>query len=231
MSGRTLAADGGSIDLSAANVSYVVVVAAIALVALGFAVALRKSVLAAPQGTEKMQGIAAAVQEGATAFLTRPVPHAGLVRRPRADPAEPAAGRHRRHPFRPLPVLRDRSAVLLGHRLPGHGSGHPSQPAGRRCRPRAQRRGERRQDRLPHRRRRRLHDRGPRPARSRNGRGHLPGRRPTVLEGFGFGAALLAMFIRVGGGIAPRRPTSAPTLSARSNRAFRGRPAQRRNDR
>jgi K(+)-stimulated pyrophosphate-energized sodium pump len=32
-------------------------------------------------------------------------------------------------------------------------------------------------------------------------RAPLPGRRPTVLEGFGFGAALLAMFMRVGGGI------------------------------
>jgi K(+)-stimulated pyrophosphate-energized sodium pump len=71
MSGRTLAADSGSIDLSGANLSYVVVVAVIALVALGFAVALRQRVLAAPQGTEKMQSIAAAVQEGATAFLTR----------------------------------------------------------------------------------------------------------------------------------------------------------------
>ncbi len=47
------------------------VVAVIALVALGFAVALRRTVLAAGQGTEKMQTIAAAVQEGASAFLTR----------------------------------------------------------------------------------------------------------------------------------------------------------------
>ena len=29
----------------------------------------------------------------------------------------------------------------------------------------------------------------------------VPGRGPQVLEGFGFGAALLAMFMRVGGGI------------------------------
>ena len=71
MSGRTLAADSGSLDLSGAILSYVVIVAVIALVALGFAVALRQSVLAAPQGTEKMQSIAAAVQEGASAFLTR----------------------------------------------------------------------------------------------------------------------------------------------------------------
>ncbi|MBA2767650.1 MAG: sodium-translocating pyrophosphatase [Sporichthyaceae bacterium] len=71
MSGLTLAASGETLDLSGANISYVVVVAAIALVALGFAVALRSSVLAAGEGTERMQSIAAAVQEGATAFLTR----------------------------------------------------------------------------------------------------------------------------------------------------------------
>ena len=71
MSGLTRAASGDTLDLSGANISYVVVVAAIALVALGFATALRSSVLATGQGTEKMQSIAAAVQEGASAFLTR----------------------------------------------------------------------------------------------------------------------------------------------------------------
>jgi len=70
MSG-TLAASGEQLELTGANISYVVVVAAIALVALGFAVSLRSSVLAAGTGTEKMQSIAAAVQEGASAFLTR----------------------------------------------------------------------------------------------------------------------------------------------------------------
>ena len=71
MLGLTRAASSDTVDLSGANVTYVVMVAVIALVALGFAVALRKSVLEAGQGTEKMQSIAAAVQEGATAFLTR----------------------------------------------------------------------------------------------------------------------------------------------------------------
>ncbi|MEP6762113.1 MAG: sodium/proton-translocating pyrophosphatase, partial [Sporichthyaceae bacterium] len=71
MSGLTLAASGEQLDLTGANLSYIVVVAVIALVALGFAVALRRTVLAAGQGTEKMQTIAAAVQEGASAFLTR----------------------------------------------------------------------------------------------------------------------------------------------------------------
>src|SRR6478672_11074448 len=71
MSGLTRAASSDTLDLSGANLTYVVMVAVIALVALGFAVSLRRSVLAAGQGTEKMQSIAAAVQEGAQAFLTR----------------------------------------------------------------------------------------------------------------------------------------------------------------
>jgi len=71
MSGLTLAADGEQLDLTGANLTYVVIVGVIALIALGFAVALRSSVLAAGQGTERMQSIAAAVQEGASAFLAR----------------------------------------------------------------------------------------------------------------------------------------------------------------
>ncbi|HTE73244.1 MAG TPA: sodium-translocating pyrophosphatase [Actinomycetes bacterium] len=71
MSGPTLAADGEQLDLTGANLTYVVIVGVIALIALGFAVALRSSVLAAGQGTERMQSIAAAVQEGASAFLAR----------------------------------------------------------------------------------------------------------------------------------------------------------------
>jgi K(+)-stimulated pyrophosphate-energized sodium pump len=71
MSGLTLAADGEQLDLTGGNITYVVIVGVIALIALGFAVALRRSVLAAGQGTERMQSIAAAVQEGASAFLAR----------------------------------------------------------------------------------------------------------------------------------------------------------------
>ena len=46
-----------------------------------------------PQGTEKMQSIAAAVQEGASAFLTRQFRTLGGVRRARAGPAHAAACR------------------------------------------------------------------------------------------------------------------------------------------
>src|SRR6201991_2611979 len=72
MSGTgTLAADGGGLSLTNANFSYVIVALVIALVALGFAAALRRTVLATGQGTQKMQEIAGAVQEGASAYLRR----------------------------------------------------------------------------------------------------------------------------------------------------------------
>ncbi|MEO3923908.1 sodium-translocating pyrophosphatase [Micromonosporaceae bacterium B7E4] len=65
------AADGGGLSLGGENLSYVVVAAVIALVALGFAGALTKAVLSTGKGTEKMQEIAGAVQEGASAYLLR----------------------------------------------------------------------------------------------------------------------------------------------------------------
>ncbi len=70
MSGSHLVA-GDELSLTGENLTYVIVAAGIALVALGFAAALVKSVLAAGQGTKNMQEIAIAVQEGASAYLFR----------------------------------------------------------------------------------------------------------------------------------------------------------------
>ncbi|MEJ6578088.1 MAG: sodium-translocating pyrophosphatase [Actinomycetota bacterium] len=59
------------VTVTGSNLTYVYVVLGISLVALAIAYALRAQVLAADEGTEKMQEIAGAVQEGAAAYLNR----------------------------------------------------------------------------------------------------------------------------------------------------------------
>jgi K(+)-stimulated pyrophosphate-energized sodium pump len=201
MSGRTLAADSGSIDLSGANLSYVVVVAVIALVALGFAVALRQSVLAAPQGTEKMQSIAAAVQEGASAFLTRQFRTLGafavlaLVLLSLL-PADTMSIRFGRSLFFIFGALFSSSIAYLGMGLATRANLRVAAAA-------READGAANAVKIAFRT-------GGVVGFMTVGLGLLgassvvfiyQGDAPTVLEGFGFGAALLAMFIRVGGGI------------------------------
>jgi K(+)-stimulated pyrophosphate-energized sodium pump len=72
MSGPVVTADTATdIALSSGNVTYVVLVAVIALIALAMAFVFRREVLAAGEGTVRMQEIAQAVQEGAAAYLSR----------------------------------------------------------------------------------------------------------------------------------------------------------------
>ncbi len=71
MLGTTLSADGSMVPLESGNLTLVAIVAAIAVAALGMATMFRGQVLAAGEGTEKMQNIARAVQEGAAAYLNR----------------------------------------------------------------------------------------------------------------------------------------------------------------
>ncbi len=68
---RVAAAGEGVLDLSSGNHSLVAVVGLIALLSLGTAVVFRRQVLAAADGTEKMREIAGAVEEGARAYLRR----------------------------------------------------------------------------------------------------------------------------------------------------------------
>ena len=56
-----------SVSVSGSNLTWVVVVGVIALLALAVAALLVREVLAASQGTERMQEIAQSIQEGAAA--------------------------------------------------------------------------------------------------------------------------------------------------------------------
>jgi len=68
-----LAQEGGPLRVvfGSDEVSYLWVIGGISLLALAFAYYLVREVLAAPEGTEKMKEIARAIQEGARAYLSR----------------------------------------------------------------------------------------------------------------------------------------------------------------
>ncbi|GGQ70405.1 sodium-translocating pyrophosphatase [Couchioplanes azureus] len=68
---RSLAAETGGVSLSGDNVTFVIVAVVFALVALAFAAMFVQSVLKTGRGTTNMQEIAGAVQEGASAYLFR----------------------------------------------------------------------------------------------------------------------------------------------------------------
>src|SRR5687768_11462383 len=72
MSAQTLAAEGGRLaSVTDGDQTLVILILLVSLVALGFAFLFTKEVLSAGQGTPKMIEIAKAVQEGAAAYLSR----------------------------------------------------------------------------------------------------------------------------------------------------------------
>ncbi|NUS73430.1 MAG: sodium-translocating pyrophosphatase [Corynebacteriales bacterium] len=199
-SSTVLAADPTS--LSGGNLTLVFIVAAIAVLALAVAARLVKVVLGAGQGTEAMQRIAQGVQEGAAAYLNRQFRTLGgfvllavlllfLLPVPDGDMSLKIG----RSVFFVLGALFSASIGYLGMWLATRANVRVAAAA-----------------------------RDGQPARAMQvafrtggvvgfltvGLGLLgaasvvliyAGDAPTVLEGFGFGAALLAMFMRVGGGI------------------------------
>ncbi len=199
MSRVSLAYTGTDVSLSAGNFTLVVLVAVIAAVALAMGWMFRKEVLAAPTGTPKMQEIGQAVEEGAQAYLTRQFKTLAVF-------AAIA--------FALLFVLPGETEVRVGRSLffligagfsafIGYMGMSLAVKANVRMAAAAQNEGRDPAMRVAFRT-------GGAVGMATVGLGLLgaaavvlfyKGDAPLVLEGFGFGAALLAMFMRVGGGI------------------------------
>src|SRR5713101_6472893 len=196
-----LAAGGGAAGVSGSNLTWVVVVAVIALLALAVAGWLVREVLAASQGTEKMQEIARAVQEGAAAYLRRQFRTIGIFVIPiffvlLLLPADTASVRWGRSAFFLVGALFSALAGFTGMSLAVRGNVRVAAAA------REGAAGERPAMRIAFRT-------GGVAGMFTVGLGLFgaalvvilyKANAPSVLEGFGFGAAL-AMFMRVGGGI------------------------------
>ena len=188
------------IELTGSNYTTVVVVAVIALAALGVAAVLVRQVLAADEGTEKMKDIAAAVQEGASAYLSRQFKTLAVF----AVivffvlfllPAETSSERIGRSVFFVVGAVFSGVTGYMGMWLAVRGNVRVAAAA--------RDSGEQKAMKIAFRT-------GGVAGMFTVGLGLFgaalvvlvyKGEAPKVLEGFGFGAALLAMFMRVGGGI------------------------------
>lgn len=188
------------VHLDGSNLVLVIVVAVIALAALGMAVMFRKEVLAAGEGTDNMKNIAHAVQEGASAYLTRQFRTLGIFAAVAfvallALPADDIGVRIGRSLFFLLGAGFSASIGYLGMSLAVQSNLRVAAAANSVGRDPAMKIGFRT---------------GAFVGMATVGLGLLGAsavvlifkdEAPHVLEGFGFGAALLAMFMRVGGGI------------------------------
>ncbi|MDQ4055407.1 MAG: sodium-translocating pyrophosphatase [Actinomycetota bacterium] len=188
------------VELSGGNLILVLVVALIALGALGMAFVFRQEVLAAGEGTDNMKNIAQAVQEGANAYLTRQfrtlVVFAGIAFFALLLlPADGTDVRIFRSVFFLLGAGFSAAVGYLGMNLAVRANLRVAAAANTVGREPAMTIGLRT---------------GAMVGMLTVGLGLLGAsivvlsfqdKAPDVLEGFGFGAALLAMFMRVGGGI------------------------------
>ncbi|MFZ4486433.1 MAG: sodium-translocating pyrophosphatase [Candidatus Nanopelagicales bacterium] len=188
------------IELSGGNLTTVVVVAIIALAALGVAAVLVREVLAASEGTPKMKEIAGAIQEGASAYLTRQFKTLAIFAAIVFFilfllPAETSAERIGRSIFFLVGAVFSGITGYMGMWLAVRGNVRVAAAA--------KESGEQKAMKIAFRT-------GGVAGMFTVGLGLFgaalvvlvyKGEAPKVLEGFGFGAALLAMFMRVGGGI------------------------------
>ncbi len=189
-----------TVDLTGTNLILVIVVALIALGALGLAAMFRGQVLAAGEGTENMKNIAHAVQEGANAYLTRQFRTLGIFAAVAfvvllALPAEDMTVRIGRSIFFLVGAGFSATVGYLGMSLAVKANLRVAAAANDEGRDPAMTIGFRT---------------GATVGMLTVGLGLLGASivvlifkndAAHVLEGFGFGAALLAMFMRVGGGI------------------------------
>ncbi|HQR28378.1 MAG TPA: sodium-translocating pyrophosphatase [Nocardioides sp.] len=188
------------VDLTGTNLWLVVVVALIALGAIAMALVFRQQVLSAGEGTDNMRNIALAVQEGASAYLARQFRTLGIFAAVAffvllALPADDAAVRVGRSLFFLLGAGFSASIGYLGMSLAVRANLRVAAAANDSGRDTAMNVGFRT---------------GAFVGMLTVGLGLLGAsavvlifkdKAAHVLEGFGFGAALLAMFMRVGGGI------------------------------
>jgi K(+)-stimulated pyrophosphate-energized sodium pump len=187
-------------ELEGGNLVLVVVVALIALGALGMAAMFRSQVLAAGEGTDNMKTIAQAVQEGANAYLQRQFRTLGIFAAVAfvvlfALPADDVSVRIGRSIFFLVGAGFSATIGYLGMSLAVRANLRVAAAAETEGRDPAMTIGFRT---------------GAFVGMATVGLGLLGAslvvllfkdEAPHVLEGFGFGAALLAMFMRVGGGI------------------------------
>jgi K(+)-stimulated pyrophosphate-energized sodium pump len=188
------------VDVSGSNLVLVVVVALIGLAALGMAAMFRSEVLAAGEGTDNMKLIARAVQEGANAYLQRQFRTLAIFAGAAfflllALPADDWGVRIGRSVFFLIGAGFSATVGYLGMSLAVRANLRVAAAANEEGRDPAMTIGFRT---------------GAMVGMLTVGLGLLGAsvvvllfkdKAPHVLEGFGFGAALLAMFMRVGGGI------------------------------